>query len=325
MKAVVQHHYGEHDVLRVEDVEAPVVGAGDVLVQVKAAGVDAGVWHMTAGKPYLLRVFGGGLRAPKQKIPGRDVAGIVSQVGAGVSRFAVGDEVFGTTLGGSFAEFTRVPEERLALKPGNISFEQAAVAPVSGCTALHGVRDAGRLQAGQSVLVLGAGGGVGSFAVQIAVALGATVTGVCGSDKVEFVSSLGAFRVIDRGREDFTAGTERFDLIIDTAGRTPLGRLRRVLTKRSTLVIVGGEGGGALLGGFGRSMLAPLASLFGGQKFKGLISSEDLPTLEALRDLLGAGSVIPPVDRVFPLEEAGAAVEYLHAGRPLGKVVMSVL
>ena len=324
MKAVIQHRYGERDVLRVEDVDSPIVGDRDVLVQVRAAGVDAGVWHVMAGKPYLLRLFGFGLRAPKQKIPGRDVAGIVSKVGAGVTRFVVGDEVFGTTLEGSFAEFTRTPEDRLTQKPANVTFEQAAAAPVSGCAALHGVRDAGGLRAGQRVLVLGAGGGVGSFAVQIAVAMGAIVTGVCSTDKVELVSSLGATRVIDRRREDFTAGAERYDLIIDTAGHTSLGRLRRVLTKRGTLVIVGGEGGGLLLGGFGRSLRAPLASLFGSQKLKGLMSEEGLPSLEALRDLLGTGRVVPAVDRTFPLEQAGAAIEYLHAGHPRGKVVVAV-
>ncbi|MFU8947403.1 NAD(P)-dependent alcohol dehydrogenase [Mycetocola zhadangensis] len=323
MKAVVQHKYGERNVLRVADVETPSVGERDVLVRVKAAGVDAGVWHVMAGKPYLVRLFGFGLRAPKQKIPGRDVAGIVSQVGPGVTRLAVGDEVFGTTLEGSFAEFTRAPEDRLTHKPANVTFKQAAAAPVSGCAALHGLRDAGNLKAGQNVLVLGAGGGVGSFAVQIAVASGATVTGVCGTDKVEFVSSLGASRVIDRAREDFSVGADRYDLILDTAGHTPLKRLRRVLAKRGTLVIVGGEGGGRVLGGFGRSLRAPLASLVGSQKLKGLVSHEDLPTLEALRDLMGAGEVLPAVDRMFPLEQAGAAIEYLHEGRPLGKVVVT--
>lgn len=324
MKAVVQHRYGTPDVLRVVDVDPPTVRDTDVLVEVRAAGVDAGVWHTTAGKPYLLRLFGFGFRGPKQPIPGRDVAGIVSEVGPAVTRFAVGDEVFGTTLDGSFAEFTRAAEDRLALKPANVSFEQAAAAPVSGCTALHAVRDAGGLMLGQRVLVLGAGGGVGSFAVQIAVAMRATVTGVCSTGKVDLVTSLGAARVIDRTAEDVTAGAERFDLIIDTAGRIPLGRLRRVLARRGTLVIVGGEGGGPLLGGFGRSIFAPLRSLFSGQKFKGLISSEDAPTLDALRDMLGAGTVVPPVDRVFPLEQAADAIEYLHAGRSLGKVVVAV-
>ncbi|PWC06092.1 NAD(P)-dependent alcohol dehydrogenase [Mycetocola zhujimingii] len=324
MKAVVQHRYGTPDVLRIDHVDPQTVRDTDVLVAVRAAGVDAGVWHTTAGKPYLLRLFGFGLRGPKQPIPGRDVAGVVSEVGSAVTRFRVGGEVFGTTLDGSFAEFTRAAEERLVLKPANVSFEQAAAAPVSGCTALHAVRDAGGLMPGQKVLVLGAGGGVGSFAVQIAVAKGATVTGVCSTGKVDFVASLGASRVIDRTVDDVTAGAERFDLIIDTAGRTRLSRLRKVLTRRGILVIVGGEGGGPLLGGFGRSMFASLFSLFSGQKFKGLMSSEDLPTLEALRDMLEAGTVVPAVDRVFPLEQAGEAIEYLHAGRPLGKVVVSV-
>lgn len=323
MRAAVQNRYGAPVVLTVTEIDPPTIGDNDVLVRVKAAGVDAGVWHLAAGKPYLVRLFSG-LRAPKRKVPGRDVAGEVTQVGSAVTRFAVGDEVFGTTLDGSFAEFTRTAEDRLVLKPANVSFEQAAATPVSGCTALHAARDAGKLMIGQTVLVLGAGGGVGSFAVQIAVAMGATVTGVCSTGKVDFVTSLGASRVIDRTAEDVTAGVDRFDLIIDTAERNPLGRLRQVLTKRGTLVIVGGEGGGALLGGFGRSTFAPLFSLFSSQKFKGLMSSEDVPTLEALRDMLGAGTVVPAVDRVFPLEQAADAIEYLHAGRSLGKVVVSV-
>ncbi|GHD49491.1 NAD(P)-dependent alcohol dehydrogenase [Mycetocola manganoxydans] len=324
MRAIIQHRYGAPDVLAVEHVDQPEIGDDDVLVRVAAAGVDAGVWHTVAGKPYLLRLFGFGFRAPKQKTPGRDVAGHVTQVGSNVTRFALGDEVFGTTLEGSFAEFTRVPAERLALKPANVSFEQAAVTPISGCTALHGLRDAGRLAAGQRVLVLGAGGGVGSFAVQIAVAMGASVTGVCSTDKVEFVRSLGAAQVIDRTREDFAAGPGGYDLILDTAGHNSLRRLRRMLSRRGTLVIVGGEGGGPLLGGFGRSLRALVVSAFVPQRLVGLMSEEDLPTLEALAALVAHGSVVPPVDRVFPLERAGDAIEYLHAGRPLGKVVVKV-
>ncbi|MBG6237677.1 NADPH:quinone reductase-like Zn-dependent oxidoreductase [Mycetocola sp. CAN_C7] len=323
MRAVVQNRYGGADVLHIERVDPPVVSEHEVMVRVRAAGVDAGVWHTTAGKPLLLRLFFG-LRGPRQRVAGRDVAGEVTEVGTGVTRFAVGDEVFGTTLRGSFAEFTRVPEERLVLKPTNLSFEQAAVSPVSGCTALHAVRDAGRVRAGEKVLVLGAGGGVGSFAVQIAVALGAEVTGVCSTAKVDFVASLGASRVIDRTKEDFTVGTDAYDVVIDTAGRNPLSRLRRVMRRRGTLVIVGGEGGGALLGGFGRSLAAPLISLFVPQRIIGLTSSEDQDALEALRELLADGRVTPPVDRVFPLEQAGEAIEYLHAGQPLGKVVVAV-
>lgn len=324
MKAVVQDTYGEPDVLYIEERSSPVVGDHDVLLKVRAAGVDAGVWHLTAGKPYLLRLFGFGLRAPKQRTPGRDVAGEVTEVGALVTQFHPGDEVFGTTLEGSFAEFTRTTEDRLALKPANVSFEQAAATPVSGSAALHAVRDAGRLKAGENVLVLGAGGGVGSFAVQIAVALGATVTGGCSTSKVDFVRSLGASRVIDYNRDDFTDSPERYHLIVDTAGHNSLTRLRRVLVRYGTLVIVGGEGGGPLLGGFGRSLRAPLVSRFVRQRMVGLMSEEDQPALETLRDMLADGRITPAIDRVFPLDEAAQAIDYLHAGSPRGKVVVSV-
>jgi NADPH:quinone reductase-like Zn-dependent oxidoreductase len=324
MKAVVQDRYGAPDVLHIEEHDPPKVGDDDVLIRVRAAGLDAGVWHVTAGKPYLLRLFGFGLRAPKQRIPGRDVAGHVTDVGKNVTRFQPGDEVFGTTLEGSFAEFTRAPEDRLALKPASVSFEQAAVVPVSGCAALHAVRDAGRVRAGEKVLVLGAGGGVGSFVVQIAVALGATVTGVCSTAKVNFVRSLGAERVIDYEWEDFTDRSERYDLIVDTAGNNSLSRLRRALVRYGTAVIVGGEGGGRLLGGFGRSLRAPAVSAFVRQRLVALISEEDQPALETLRSMLADGSIAPAIDRVFALEQAAEAIEYLHAGSPLGKVVITV-
>jgi NADPH:quinone reductase-like Zn-dependent oxidoreductase len=324
MKAVVQDRYGSPDVLRIEEQDAPSLGDHDVLIRVRAAGVDAGVWHVMAGKPYLLRLLGFGLRAPKQRIAGRDVAGHVTEVGKSVTRFAPGDEVFGTTLEGSFAEFTRTPEERLALKPATISFEQAAVVPVSGCAALHAVRDGGRVKAGENVLVLGAGGGVGSFAVQIAVALGATVTGVCSTSKVDFVRSLGAAQVIDYEREDFANRPDRYHLIVDTAGHNSLARLRRVLVRYGTLVIVGGEGGGSLLGGFGRTLRAPLASAFMSQRMVGLISEEDQQALETLREMLAAGSITPVIDKAFRLEQAAAAIEYLHAGSPSGKVVLTI-
>lgn len=323
MKAVVQDRYGAPEVLRIEELDRPAVRDHDVLIRVRAAGVDAGVWHTTAGKPYLIRLFGFGLLAPKQRTPGRDVAGQVTEVGAQVTRFKPGDEVFGTTLEGSFAEFTRTTEDRLALKPETISFEQAAASPISGCAALHALRDAGRLRAGERVLVLGAGGGVGSFAVQIAVALGAKVTGVASTSKVDFVRSLGAEQVIDYEREDFADRPERYHLIVDTAGHNSLSRLRRVLVRYGTLVIVGGEGGGMLLGGFGRSLAAPLASVFVRERMIGLMSEEDQPALETLREMLASGSITPRIDRMFPLEEAGGAIDYLHSGSPRGKVVLT--
>lgn len=323
MRAAVQGDYGSPVAVLLDEDDPPPVGEKDVLIAVRAAGVDAGVWHTTAGKPYMLRLFLG-LRAPRQRIPGRDVAGQVAQIGRAVARFAVGDEVFGTTLEGSFAAFTRTSEERLVLKPANVSFEQAAVVPISGCAALHGLRDAGGLRAGEKVLVLGAGGGVGSFAVQIAIALGATVTGVCSTSKVDFVRSLGAERVIDYRKEDFVDGNDAYDVILDTAGHNSLTRLRRVLRRGGTLVIVGGEGGGQLLGGFGRALRAPFVSAFVSQQLKGLISNEDQPALETLRGMLAVGSLKPVIARAFRLEDAGAAIAYVHAGRAQGKVVVTV-
>ncbi|MCP8999504.1 NAD(P)-dependent alcohol dehydrogenase [Pseudarthrobacter sp. RMG13] len=323
MKAIVQDVYGNADVLQLRDIPLPVPGDREVLIRVRAAGVDQGVWHLMTGRPYLLRLFGFGLKKPKIPVRGREVAGVVEAVGAGVTRLQVGDEVFGTCEG-SFAEFVCAREDRVATKPANLTAEEAAVAPISGVTALQAVRDAGQVTTGQKVLIIGAGGGVGSFAVQVAKAFGAEVTGVCSTRKVELVRSLGADHVIDYTRDDFSRAGMRYDVILDTAGNRPLAVLRRVLTPRGTLVIVGGEGGGNLTGGFERSMGAPLASLFSGQKFKGLVSTENYRDLEALTMLIEAGSVKPAVDKVYALVEAPAAVEYMHEGRVRGKVVVSI-
>jgi NADPH:quinone reductase-like Zn-dependent oxidoreductase len=251
------------------------------------------------------------------------VAGVVEAVGAGVTRFQPGDEVFGTCEG-SFAEFVCAKEGRVATKPANLTFEEAAAAPISAVTALQAVRDAGQVSAGQKVLIIGAGGGVGSFAVQVAKAFGAEVTGVCSTGKVELVRSLGADQVVDYTRDDFARAGLLYDVILDTAGNRPLSVLRKALTPRGTLVIVGGEGGGNLTGGFERSMGAPLASLFSGQKFKGLVSTENHRDLEALTTLMEAGSVKPAVDKVYALTDAPAAVEYMHEGRSRGKVVVRI-
>ncbi|MCO4256116.1 NAD(P)-dependent alcohol dehydrogenase [Pseudarthrobacter cellobiosi] len=324
MKAIVQDVYGNSDVLQLRDTPQPVPGDGEVLIRVRAAGVDQGVWHLMTGRPYLLRLFGFGLKKPKFPVRGREVAGVVEAVGAGVTRFQLGDEVFGTCEG-SFAEFVCAREGRVATKPANLTFEEAAVAPISAVTALQAVRDAGQVTTGQKVLIIGAGGGVGSFAVQVAKAFGAAeVTGVCSTGKVELVRSLGADHVIDYTRDDFSRAGQHYDVILDTAGNRPLSVLRRVLTPRGTLVIVGGEGGGKLTGGFERSMGAPLVSLFSGQKFKGLVSTENYRDLEALTTLIEAGSVKPAVDKVYALAEAPAAVEYMHEGRARGKVVVSI-
>lgn len=323
MKAIAQDVYGNSGVLQLLDIPQPVPGTGEVLIRVRAAGVDQGVWHLMTGQPYLIRLFGFGLRKPKVRVRGREVAGVVEAVGAGVTRFQPGDEVFGTGEG-SFAEFVCAKESRLARKPSSLTFEEAAAAPISAVTALQAVRDAGQVTTGQKVLVIGAGGGVGSFAVQLAKAFGAEVTGVCSAGKVELVRSLGADHVIDYTRDDFVRAGLLYDVILDTAGNRPLSVLRRVLTPMGTLVIVGGEGGGKITGGFERSMGAPLASLFSGQKFKGLVSTENHRDLEVLTMLIEAGSVKPAVDKVYALADAPAAVEYMHEGRARGKVVVKV-
>ena len=323
MKAIVQDVYGTADVLELRDIARPAAGRGEVLVSVRAAGVEQGVWHLMTGLPYLIRLFGFGLKKPKVPVRGREVAGVVEAVGAGVTRLKAGDEVFGTSEG-SFAEYVCAQEGRLAAKPRNLSFEEAAAAPISGVTALQAVRDAGQVTVGQKVLVIGAGGGVGSFAVQIAKAFGADVTGVCSTGKVGLVRSLGADAVVDYTREDFAAGGVRYDVILDAAGNRPLSVLKGALGPRGTLVLVGGERGGKLTGGFERSLAAPLFSLFSRQKFKGLVSKETHLDLEALASLIEAGSVRPAVDKVFALAEAPAAITYLREGRSLGKVVVRI-
>ena len=323
MKAIVQHTYGGPDVLRLQDVDEPSPAADEVLVRVHAAGVDRGVWHVVTGTPYLMRLAGYGLRTPRKPVPGLDVAGVVEAVGADVTRFRVGDEVFGVAKG-SFAELACAREDRLAPKPANLGLEQAAVVAVSGVTALRAVRDQGHVSAGQQVLVIGASGGVGTYAVQLAHAFGAEVTGVCSTEKVDLVSSLGADRVIDYRREDFAAGERRYDVILDIGGNSTLRRLRRVLTAKGTLVIVGGETGGRLLGGFDRQIRAMLLSPFVGQRLGTFVSIESAEHLVALKELIEAGKVTPVIDRSYPLAEAPDAVRYVEQGRARGKVVITV-
>ncbi|WP_426996036.1 NAD(P)-dependent alcohol dehydrogenase [Pseudarthrobacter sp. N5] len=324
MKAIVQNIYGPPEVLQLEDIRTPDVGVNDILVRVRAAGVDAGVWHLMSGRPFLLRLFGFGLRKPKVRVRGLDVAGTVEAVGANVVRFRPGDEVYGTSLQGTYAQYTRTTEDKLAPKPSNLSFEQAAAVPVSACAALHGLRDAGQLQPGQKVLVIGAGGGVGSFAVQLAKVFGAEVTGVCSAAKTDLVRSVGADHVIDYAIADFANGTELYDLILDTAGNNSLSRLRRALTRRGTLVIVGGEGGGRWLGGFDRQLRALLVSMVVSQKIHGLVSAERPEDLEDLRALIESGQVTPAIDRMYPLEEVPDAIKYQHEGTTRGKLVIRI-
>ena len=323
MDAIVQDAYGSVDVLRPGETDRPVIAAHEVLVQVRAAGLDRGTWHLMAGKPYLMRIIGFGFRRPKNRVPGLDVAGTVAAVGADVTRFQPGDEVFGIARG-SFAEYAAAREDKLALKPANLSFEQAAVVPVSGLTALQAVRDTGRVEAGQQVLVIGASGGVGSYAVQLAKAFGARVTGVCSTAKLEFVRSLGADDVIDYTREDFAGGGRRYDLILDIGGNSRLARLRRALTPTGTLVLVGGEEGGDLTGGFNRQLRAVALSLFVGQRLTMLVNREHHSYLEVLRPLLEAGEVTPTVDETFPLADVPTAMRHLEAGQVRGKLAITI-
>ncbi|MBE1497571.1 NADPH:quinone reductase-like Zn-dependent oxidoreductase [Amycolatopsis lexingtonensis] len=318
MKAIVQSRYGSPDLLEFRDVGRPSPGAGEVLVRVHAAGVDPGVWHLTTGQPYLLRLLGFGFRRPKQPVRGLDFAGTVEETGDGVTRFRPGDEVFGIGKG-SFAELAVAGQDLVAAKPTRLSFEQAAAVLVSGGTALQAVRDAGDVRPGQRVLVIGAAGGVGSFAVQLAKAFGAHVTGLCSTAKTDLVRALGADHVVDYTREDFAA--ERYDLIVDTAGLRSLTRLRRALTPRGTLVIVGGEGG-RWFGGIQRVLVAALLNPLVRHRLRGLVARERGADLETLRELIEAGKVTPVLDRTYPLADAAAAIGHLHAGRAAGKVVL---
>ncbi|MFH9825017.1 NAD(P)-dependent alcohol dehydrogenase [Streptomyces bobili] len=324
MKAIVQDVYGTAEVLELRDVDKPVAGDDDVLVRVRAAGVDPSVWHLMTGLPYPVRIMGFGLRRPKLRIRGWDVAGTVESVGRNVTRFRPGDEVFGT-CDGSFAEYACTGEDRLAAKPPNAGFEQVAAVPISAYTALYSLREQGRVQPGQKVLVIGAGGGVGTYAVQLAKVFGAEVTGVCGTDKVELVRSIGADHVIDYTREDFTAGGPRYDLVLDTAGNRPLSHLRRALTARGTLVIVGGEGGGRWFGGMHRTLAALALSPFVRHTLRAPFVKE--PTRDVLEPLAGyiaAGQVTPVIDRTYPLAEAADAVRHWGKGHTRGKLVLTI-
>ncbi|MEV3994003.1 NAD(P)-dependent alcohol dehydrogenase [Streptomyces sp. NPDC049837] len=325
MKAIVQDVYGPPDVLRLRDVDKPVPGDDDVLIRVRAAGVDPSVWHLMTGLPYPIRLMGFGLRAPKLRVRGWDVAGTVESAGRNVTRFQPGDEVFGTCEG-SFAEYACTREDRLAAKPPGASFEQAAAVPISAFTALHSLREQGRIQRGHNVLVIGAGGGVGTYAVQLAKAVfDAEVTGVCGTDKTELVRSLGADRVIDYTRDDFTADGPRYDLILDTAGNRPLSHLRRVLTPRGTLVIVGGEAGGRWLGGLHRALGALALSPFIRQNLRApFVKEPQADVLQSLAELIETGRITPVIDRTYPLSEAADAIRHWEMGHTRGKLVLTV-
>ncbi len=319
MRAIVQDEYGE-DVLRLDEIDRPEIGDGDVLVRVHAAGVDRGAWHLMTGLPYPIRLAGYGFRAPNTRVRGREVAGQVAAVGKDVTGLRPGDEVFGIGEG-CFAQYARADADKLARKPASLSFEQAAAVGVSALTALQAVRDHGQVRPEQQVLIIGASGGVGTFAVQIAKAFGAEVTGVCGSTKVDLVRSLGADHVIDYTREDIT---KRYDVVIDIGGNRSLTSLRRALTSRGTLVIVGGETGGRWLGGTDRLLRALLLSPFVGQRLAMFVCSENARDLTVLTELIESGKVRPVVDRTYPLSETPAAIRYLTAGHARGKVVINI-
>jgi NADPH:quinone reductase-like Zn-dependent oxidoreductase len=325
MRAIVQDRYGTAagDVLRLARIGVPAVKDGEVLVRVRAAGVDRGTWHLMAGVPYLMRILGFGVRGPRAAVLGRDLAGTVEAVGRDVTGLEPGDEVFGTGHG-SFAEYAPARPDTLTPKPANIYFEQAAAVPTSAITALQALRDRARLTPGQHVLIAGASGGVGTFAVQIAKAYGAEVTGVCSTAKMDLVRAIGADHVIDYTREDFADGRRRYDAVIDIGGNRRLAHLRRALTPRGTLVITGGEGGGRWLGGIGRNLQAALVSPFVSQRLTAFIARPRRADLVTLRDLMESGAVTPAIDRAYPLGEAAAAVGYLAEGKARGKVVLTI-
>ena len=325
MKANVYHRFGSAgEVLRVEEVKTPAAGGGELLVRVRASSANPYDWHFIKGEPWFIRLGPGGLRSPKQPIPGGDLAGVVEAVGGGdVGGFVVGDEVYGFSHG-SFAEYVAAPHERMARKPAGLSFEEAAALPLAAATAWQGLRDVGGIEAGQHVLIIGASGGIGTLALQMARAWGARVTGVCSTPNVELVRSLGADHVIDYSAEDFTESDERYDLAFQLGGTDSPFAIRRVLTPKGTLVQCAGDGG-PLLGPVPNMLKAAVANRFVSQKLALVNTREDTPTLDAIREMVEAGQLRPVIDRTVPFEQAGAAVDLVETGSPQGKVVISGL
>ena len=322
MRAVVQDSYGGPEVLRLQDgVQRPAVGADEVLVRVRAAGVDRGVWHLMTGRPYVLRLAAG-VRGPRQRVRGMDLSGVVAAVGDRVTRFRPGDEVFGVGTG-AFADFARAPEKKLAVKPSTVTFEQAAALPISGSTALQAIRNHAAVAAGRRVLVLGASGGVGSYAVQLAKHAGADVTAVCSAGKLDFVRSLGADHVADYRTGALSKSTDRYDVIIDIGGNNRLSHLRRALTDEGPLVIVGGEGGGRWFGGIGRGLRAAMMSPFLRQKLVMMFNRENHTDVAQFGELVASGAITPSVETTYPLAEAAQALRHLEEGRVRGKLVLT--
>ena len=323
MRAIVQDRYGSADVLELREIDRPSITSTEVLIEVHAAGIDRGVAHIMTGTPYLIRLAGYGINKPKRSVLGADVAGRVIDVGEDVTRFRPGDEVFGVA-NGSFAEYAAASEHKLVHKPSNVTFEQAGVAAISGITALQALTDVGAIQPGQRVLVVGASGGVGTYAVQLAKALGGHVTGVCSTAKVDTVRSIGADHVIDYTTDDFADGT-RYDLIIDIGGRNTIKRLRSALTPTGTLVITGGEGGGRWTGGFlQRNLSAWVTSRVVRQRLKSFINKEHYTLIDRLATHLANGTVVPVIDRTVDLEHVPDAIRDLDAGRITGKISVDV-
>jgi NADPH:quinone reductase-like Zn-dependent oxidoreductase len=322
MKAIVQERYGSADQFELREIDRPAIGDTEVLVRVVSAGVDRGVWHLMTGLPYLTRLAFG-LRRPRTPVPGMDLAGVVEAVGARVTRFAEGDAVFGIGHG-TFAEYARASQDKLAPAPRAIDVADAGALAVSGSTALQAVEDRGRVTSGQQVLVLGGSGGVGTYAVQIAGALGAVVTGVASTEKLDLVLGLGAQRVVDYRTGDALDGSHRYDVVIDTGGNRSLRDLRQALTPTGTLVIVGGEGGGRWLGGVDRQARAVLLSTVSRQRLTTFVAAEDAAHLERLADLVESGHVTPVIGERFPLSRAAAAVRHLETGQTRGKIIIEM-
>jgi NADPH:quinone reductase-like Zn-dependent oxidoreductase len=333
MNAIDYHEYGSPDVLELKDIDKPLVKDDEVLVRVHAASVNRLDWHLMRGSPYISRLQAG-LRKPKDSVLGADVAGQVEAVGKAVTKFQQGDDVFGSLFGqgfGAFAEYVSVSDDFLELKPANLSFEQAAAVPLAALTALQGLRDHGRVAPGHKVLIIGASGGVGTFAVQIAKSFGAEVTGVCSARNVDMVRSIGADHVIDYTQEDFTEGGQRFDLVFETAGSHSPSEIRRVLTSKGTLVLIGHGGSeGRWIGPVGRLIRALVLSRFVSQRMVSYIGKPNYSSgpndgdLATLKELIEAGKIRPVIDRTYSLSETPEALRYLEEGHARGKVVITV-
>ena len=321
MKAVVYHDYGSPDVLRCEDVAKPTPGDDEVLIRIRAAAANAMDYHLMSGA-YIMRLMTG-LRKPKPTCPGADLAGEVEAVGRNATRFKPGDPVFGGVRG-AFAEYVCAHEDRLALKPAKLTFEQAAAIPVAGLTALQGLRDKGRVQPGQKVLINGAAGGVGTFAVQIAKSFGADVTGVCSTRNLDLVRSIGADQVVDYTRDDLTRSGERYDLIFDCVGNRPLSAWRRVMAPRATFVAVGVRPGGRWIGPLPYLFKVLVSSWFVSQRVVFFVASIGAADLIVLKGLIEANKVKPVIDRSYRLSEAAEAIRYLREGHARGKVVVTM-